>query len=200
MNLHRLDLVSLSLFALIVRAGSISKGAALAHLAIGAASKRIADLEAMTGTALFERHSRGVSLTAAGQALQRHAHTILRDVDLLAADLSDYASGLVGVVRLWANTSAVTQFLPDDLAAFTAANPGIRIDFEEGDSSAIVTALLDGRADLGIFADRTPAPGLQLLPYKTDRLVLIVPARHALAGRDTVGLQDVLDCDFVSLS
>lgn len=200
MNLHRLDLVSLSLFSLVVRTGSISKGAALANLAVGAASKRMSDLEAMTGAVLLERHSRGVSLTAAGQALQRHAQTILRDVELLAADLSDYASGLVGVVRLWANTSAVTQFLPDDLAAFTVANPGIRIEFEEGDSSGIVTAVMDGRADLGIFADRTPTMDLQLVPYKTDRLVLIVPAGHALARRTAVRLQDVLDYDFVSLS
>jgi DNA-binding transcriptional LysR family regulator len=56
MNLHRLDLVSLSLFALIVRTGSISKGAELSHLAVGAASKRITDLEAAVGAELLERH------------------------------------------------------------------------------------------------------------------------------------------------
>ena len=74
MNLHRLDLVSLSLFALIVRSGSISKGADLARLAIGAASKRIADLESTIGAELFERHSRGITLTAAGEALKLHRH------------------------------------------------------------------------------------------------------------------------------
>jgi len=200
MNLHRLDLVSLSLFSLIVRTGSISKGAALANLAVGAASKRMSDLEAMTGTMLLDRHSRGVALTAAGHALNRHAQAILRDVDLLTADLSDYASGLVGVVRLWANTSAVTQFLPNDLAAFTVANPGIRIEFEEGDSREIVTAVMDGRADLGIFADRTPTPGLHLVHYKKDRLVLVVPGGHALSRRHAVDFRDVLDDDFVSLS
>ncbi len=60
MNLHRLDLVSLSLFVLVVRTGSISKGADLAHLAVGAASKRISDLEAAVEAELLERHSRGV--------------------------------------------------------------------------------------------------------------------------------------------
>lgn len=200
MNLHRLDLVSLSLFALVVRAGSISKGAALAHLAVGAASKRISDLEAAIGAALFERHSRGVVLTVAGQALHRHAQKILSDVDLLAADLSDYASGIVGVVRLWANTSAVTQFLPQDLSTFTDANPGIRIQLEEGNSREIVVAVLDGRADMGIFADRTPALGLQLVDYKEDRLSLVVPRGHPLCGRRSVNFEEVLDYDFVSLS
>ena len=59
MNLHRLDLVSLSLFNLVVRTGSISRGGELAHLAVGAASKRISDLEGTVGAELFERHSRG---------------------------------------------------------------------------------------------------------------------------------------------
>jgi DNA-binding transcriptional LysR family regulator len=200
MNLHRLDLVSLSLYCLVVRTGSISKGAELAHLAVGAASKRISDLEEAVGAELLERHSRGVTLTYAGQALHRHAQRILSDVDQLAADLSDHASGIVGVVRLWANTSAVTQFLPAALASFVAAHPGIRIELEEQNSNDVVLAVLDGRADAGIFADRTPPLGLQTTPYRRDRLVLVVPAGHALAGRKRLPFADAMDYDFVSLA
>jgi DNA-binding transcriptional LysR family regulator len=200
MNLHRLDLVSLSLFSLVARTGSISKGAELAHLAIGAASKRIADLEDALGAALFERHSRGVTLTAAGRALHTHAQRILADVDQLAADLSDHATGVVGVVRLWANTSAVTQFLPSELAAFVARHPGIRIELHEHDSEAVVMAVLDGRAELGIFAERTPALGLQTAPYRRDRLVLVVPAGHPLARRRKIAFVDAMEHDFVSLA
>ncbi|MEJ8848353.1 LysR family transcriptional regulator [Variovorax rhizosphaerae] len=199
MNLHRLDLFSLSLFSLVARSGSISKGAELAHLAVGAASKRITDLEAAVGSTLLERHSRGITLTVAGQALQVHAQRILSDVDQLAADLSDYATGLVGVVRLWANTSAVTQFLPADISSFVRANAGIRIEMEEEDSGEIVLAVLDGRADVGIFADRTPAFGLHQLSYREDRLVLVVPQGHPLARRRTVRFEEVIDYDFVSL-
>ncbi|MFK0376004.1 LysR substrate-binding domain-containing protein [Pandoraea sp. NPDC090278] len=200
MNPHRIDFASLSLFNLIARTGSISKGAALAHLAVGAASKRISDLEHAVGTALLERHSRGVTLTVAGQALYRHAQRILTDVDVLAAELSDFTSGIVGVVRLWANTSAVTQFLPRQLASFTKANPGIRIELEEKNSHEIVLAVLDGRADIGIFADRTPALGLQCLDYREDHLSLVVPKGHALSRRREVYFNEVLDYDFVSLS
>ncbi len=200
MNLHRLDLVSLSLFNLVVRAGSISKGAELAHLAVGAASKRISDLEAAVGAGLFERHSRGVNLTLAGQALHRHASRILSDVDHLAADLSDYAAGIVGVVRLWANTSAVTQFLPNDIAAFVAANPGIRIELEERNSNEAVLAVLEGRADIGIFADRTPPLGLQTATYRHDRLVLVVPCGHALAARQAIDFAEATDLEFVTLA
>lgn len=200
MNLHRLDLVSLALFNLVVRTGSISGGAALAHLAVGAASKRITDLEAAVGAPLLERHSRGVKPTAAGEALHRHALRILADVDQLEADLSDHARGIVGVVRLWANTSAITQFLPADVAGFTAAHPGIRIELDEKDSDEVVLAVLDGRADIGIFAERTPTLGLQTTPYRSDRLVLVVPAGHALAGRRRVAFADATAYEFVSLS
>ncbi|TXD57342.1 LysR family transcriptional regulator [Ralstonia sp. TCR112] len=200
MNPHRIDFVSLSLFALVARTGSISKAAALAHLAVGAASKRISDLEVGMGAPLLERHSRGVTLTVAGQALYRHAQRILADVDLLAAELSDFTSGIVGVVRLWANTSAVTQFLPQQLATFTQANPGIRIELEEKNSSDIVLAVLDGRADVGIFADRTPTLGLQCLDYREDHLGLVVPKQHPLSRRRELHLVEALDYDFVSLS
>ena len=200
MNLHRIDLVSLSLFHLVARSGSISQGAELASLAVAAASKRITDLEAAFGVALLERHSRGVKLTAAGQALQRHAQRILDDVDQMSADLSDHARGLVGQVRLWANTSAITQFLPGELADFTAQQPGLRIELNEADSHEVVLAVLDGRADLGIFADRTPTLGLQTAPYRRDRLVLVVPSGHALARRTKVAFAEAVDWDFVSLT
>lgn len=200
MNLHRIDLVSLSLFHLVARTGSISQGAELAMLAVGAASKRVADLEAAFAVALFERHSRGVKLTPAGEALQRHVQRLLGDVDQMSADLSDHARGLLGVVRLWANTSAVTQFLPADLATFARQQPGIRIELHEADSHEVVLAVLDGRADLGLFADRTPALGLQTLPYRHDQLVLVVPADHALARRRKVAFAEAVAFDFVSLS
>ena len=200
MNLHRVDLVSLSLFGLVARSGSISKGAELAALAVGAASKRLSDLELAMGTTLLERHSRGVTLTQAGMALQRHVQRILGDVDQMAADLSDYASGLTGVVKLWANTSAVTQFLPQQVSSFSRSNQGIRIELEEADSHEIVLAVLDGRADLGIFADRTPSLGLQLLGYRHDRLVLVVPPTHPLAKLRSVRFEQALDYDFVTLS
>ena len=202
MNLHRLDLVSLSLFNLVVRTGSISRGAELGHLAVGAASKRISDLEGTMGAELFERHSRGVTLTLAGHALHRHAQRILADVDSLAADLSDHACGIVGLVRLMANTSAVTQFLPADLSSFVAAHAGIRIELEESNSREAVLAVVDGRADIGIFAERTSTFGLQTVPYRRDHLVLVVPTGHALAARapgTALFLADVADFDFVSL-
>jgi len=101
---------------------------------------------------------------------------------------------------LWANTSAITQFLPADIAAFAKANPAIRIELAELNSNEIVLGVLEGRADIGIFADRTPALGLHLMPYREDRLVLVVPAGHPLARRRSLRFEDATDFDVVSLS
>lgn len=200
MNPHRLDFATLSLYTLVVKTGSISKAAQFSNLAIAAASKRISDLELALGTELLARHSRGVTATTAGEALYRHAQRILENVDQLTAELSDYAAGIDGVVSLWANTSAITQFLPRDIPAFMAQNPRIRIELEEQNSTDVVMAVLDGRADFGIFADRTPELGLQTITYRWDKLVLVVPIGHPLTTRSRIDFSDALEYDFVTLS
>ena len=189
MNLHRLDFTSLSLFTLVVRTGSISKGAELAHLAVGAASKRISDLEATVDAELFDRHSRGVTLTAAGEALHRHAQRILHDIDMLAAELSDHAKGVTGVVRLWANTSAITQFMPADLASFSTLHPGIRIQMNEADSHDVVLAVLEGRADRRhlsrqLHEERDPAGD----PHRRQRRPAVRASHRMLNGLDDIAL------------
>ena len=117
----------------------------------------------------------------------------------MAGTLSDFAQGVRGQVRIAANTSSLTQFLPEDLAAFMEAHPAVRIDLEEQNSNDIVTAVQENRADIGIFADRTPAPGLVTTSYRRDELVLIVPQRHPLAGEARVAFADTLAYDYVGL-
>src|SRR5690606_11604473 len=166
MNPARFDLVTLALFVDVAREGSISGGARRAHLAVGAASRRITDLEAALGTPLLCRQSCGVVLKQAGHACLALAQRVLHEVSQLAGALSDFAHGLRGQIRIAANTSSLTQFLPEDLAAFMQAQPGVRIDLEEHNSNHIVQLVRDNRADLGIFADRTPCNDLETVPYR----------------------------------
>jgi DNA-binding transcriptional LysR family regulator len=200
MNLARFDLLTLSVFVAVARHGSISAGARHSNLAVAAASKRISDLEAAVGTPLLFRHATGVELTEAGQTCFRHAIVILEDVERMAGVMSDYATGARGQVRIWANTSAITQFLADDLAIFLREHPTIRVEVEEHNSNDIVSALIENRADIGIFADRTPSSTLVTLPYREDELVVVAPPGHPLTEFDAVDFADTLAYDFVGLS
>lgn len=199
MNPARIDLVSLTLFVNVAREGSISGGARRSHLAIGAASRRISDLEAAVGTPLLYRMSSGVELTEAGHACLAHAQRVLHEVGQMTGLLSDFAHGLRGQVRVAANTSSLTQFLPEDLALFMAEQPGVRIDLEEQNSADIVQLVRDNRADLGIFADRTPCAGLETVPYRRDELVLVCPPGHPLAEQKTVYFTETIGFDYVGL-
>jgi len=198
-NLSRFDLVTLALFVATARHGSISAGARQLNLAVGAASRRIADLEDAVKTPLLYRRASGVELTEPGQACLQHAMRILQDVEQMAGMMSAYSSGTKGQVRIAANTSSITQFLPEDLSGFMASHPDIRIELEEQNSSVIVAAVAENRADVGIFADRTPAAGLVTYPYRDDELVLIAPRAHPLAARRGVPFRDTLAYEYVSL-
>ena len=79
----RFDLVDLSLFRHVVEAGSITRGAEQAHLALGAASTRIRHMEEALGAALLVRNRQGVVPTPAGRTLLQHARTILRQAERL---------------------------------------------------------------------------------------------------------------------
>lgn len=200
MNVARFDLITLNLFVAIARTGSITRGAHQANLALAAASKRISDLEVHFGTSLLYRHANGVTLTDAGNACFQHALGILQDVERMSGVMSDYASGVRGQVRIWANTSAITQFLPLDLHEFLRTHTGIRIDLEERNSGDTVAGVRENRTDIGIFAAPTPMDGVATFEYRKQKLGLLVPLNHPLVTRKKVTLSEVLDYDFISLT
>lgn len=194
------DLSSLRLLIFAAEFGNLTRAAEKANITVSSASKRLAELERTTECSLFVRLPRGLELTAAGRGMVEHARTILEGVNRMAYDASDYAVGVRGHVRLFANTSAVVQFLPNDLAFFLQENRNLRIGLEEALSESIVQAVQSGRADIGIFADNVPAEGLYKLPYRDDRLVLLVPVDHELASERSVSFADTLGFDYVALN
>ena len=144
---RRLDLTSMQLFVAVCEEGSIARAAQREHLAASAVSKRLSDLESSVDTALLYRHARGVDLTPAGETFLHHARTVLFNMDRLQVDLDEYAAGIKGHVRVHANISAIVQFLPEDLAGFSAAHPQIKIDLQEHVSTDIARAVAEiGRA------------------------------------------------------
>jgi DNA-binding transcriptional LysR family regulator len=195
----RFDLVDLRLFLNVVDAGSITHGADRMHLAIAAASTRIRNMEVSLGVALLDRERQGVKPTEAGRTLIQHARLMLQQAERMHGDLNEYAEGVRGQVRLLSNTNALTEFLPELLSAFLAAHPQINIDLEERLSNEIVRAVADGTADLGIVAGTVEMAGLETIPFRTDRFVVVVPPGHALASLTEAAFAETLDCYFVGL-
>ena len=191
------DLTSLDIFVTIAEEGSLTRAAQLKHIAVSAISKRVAELEEQAGSQLLVRRARGVTLTPAGQSMLFYARQLLHTLNLLDHELADYATGVKGHLRIHAITSALSQFLPDDIARFTALFPNIEFDIEERVGSAVIRAVADGSADLGIIAAHSRPEGLETLPYRNDKLTLVVPFGHPLSRRKSVKFHEVLKYEFV---
>ncbi len=194
----RPDLTSLALFVRIAETRSITRAAQASHIALAAASRRVAQLEDQYGVQLLFRSARGVELTPAGSALVAHARDLIARVGEMGAELSDYTRGGKGVVRVHANASALAQYLPEDLAAFAAAHPEVKISLGEERSGAIVDALRSNATDIGIVMEGADTAGLQVLEYRSDTLAVVVPRHHPIKSKP-VAFAKLLDHDFVGL-
>lgn len=193
------DLVDLRLFVNISEENSLTRGAERSHLSLPAASTRIRNLEDSIGVKLLYRTAQGVTLTPPGQALLLHARLVLQQLEQLRGDLQEYVRGVKGHLRIFANTTAITEFLPTVLPAFLAEHPDISIDLRERLSHDIVRAVAEGRTDIGIVAGNVRTEGLETLPYRRDRLVVAAGPSHPLTKRESVAFEDTLDYDYVGL-
>jgi DNA-binding transcriptional LysR family regulator len=196
----RFDLVDLRLVLNVAEAASITHGAARSGLALASASERIRDMEQSLGAPLFERQRRGVSPTPAGATLLHHARLVTQQLELMRGELSAFAKGLRGQVRVLSNTAATLEFLPTALGPFLAAHPHVDVAIEERPSPEIVRGIARGQAEIGIVADAVDAAAeLETFPFAEDQLVLVTPARHPLAKRRRIAFTDALPFDFVGL-
>lgn len=194
------DLTDMQLMVNVAGAQSMTKGAERSFLSLPAASNRVKNLENHLGTALFYRNSQGVTLTPSGEAFVRHARVVLRQLEHLRGDIQEYASGVKGRVRVYANTTAMNEFMPTILANYLAAHPDVNVELRERLSYLVVKAVADGTADIGITAQAGGGESIEFLPYRTDRLVLVTHQDHALATSPAVNFDETLVYDYVGLS
>jgi DNA-binding transcriptional LysR family regulator len=199
----RFDLVDMQLFLHVVEAGSITCGAARAHLSLASCSERIHGMEETLGAPLLLRGRRGVTPTPAGEALVRHARLVFQQLQRMRAELGDHAQGLKGTVRLACNTAALSEYLPDALAGFLARHAHVDVALEERPSHEVAKAVREGAADLGILSDAVDLSQLESYPFRLDRLVAVAAPElaHLLSpdGRP-VDFVRLLDLDHVGLA
>ena len=198
MSLH-LDLTDLRLMARVAEHDSLTAGAQAIGLSLPAASVRVKNLEERAGTQLFVRTPQGVTLTPAGQTFVHHARLVLAQIEHLRGDLREYARGIKGHLRVFANTTALGEFLPPVLRSYLQRHPDVSVDLRERLSHDIVRAVSEGQIDIGIVAGMVRTENLATIPYREDRLVLVVPFGHALADSAPAWFAETLEFDHVGL-
>src|SRR4030095_1347523 len=159
-SLAGLDLVDLRVVCAIEEERSLTHASQRLHLTLPAVSTRVKNLEDQFGVRLIYRERSGVRLTAAGHVFARRARAVLEEATRLLLDLEAFSEGIEGQIRVFANTTAVTEFLPEVIQQFLRTRPNIAIDVREKLNADIVHAVLHGATDVGIVAGKVPIEGL----------------------------------------
>lgn len=192
------DIDSLALFVRAAELRNLTRASEASLITVPAASRRLSLLEHQFKAQLFERHSRGLELTPAGERLLVLAREVVASVHHLRSEMANYANGRQSVLRVHGNTSAMAQFLPADIASFNAAHPQVRIVLEETWSDDAVRRVRSGEIDLGVIVEGADVAGLWTRPYRQDRLAAVLLEDDVLAGPE-VSFADLLERDLVGL-
>jgi DNA-binding transcriptional LysR family regulator len=197
--LKKLDLTSLRLFVAVCQERNIARAAEREFIASSAVSRRIAEIEAMIGLPVIQRQSRGITVTPVGETVMRYALAIIGNIEQMSAELSRFSSGAKGRVLVVANLSSIVQFLPEDVAAFGRAFPEVSIELEEENSADVLRIVDEHGADFGICNPVAGSEAFEQVPYRQDRLAVLVPGGHRLAGAPRVAFGELLEDRFVGL-
>ena len=198
MSIH-IDLIDLRLMTLIAETNSLTQGAKAAHISLPAASTRVKNLEESLGAKLLYRTSQGVTLTLPGQALVHHARSMLAQLEHMRNDLQEYAKGVKGHLRMFANTTALGEYLPSVLRAYLISHPNVNIDLRERLSPDTVRAVSEGQIDIGIVAGTVRTENLEIIPYRRDYLAFVVPCGHPLDQAHPIDFAQTLAFDHIGL-
>ncbi|MFN3577600.1 MAG: LysR family transcriptional regulator [Tabrizicola sp.] len=196
-QLRRLKPVQLRLLAELDQAGALGVAAARIGIAQPAASRLLADMEALLGLSLHERQGRGLQLTAVGRALARRAARIEIELADAARDMAEAATGRSGVVRVGAVTGPALSLVMPTLIAFQSDLPDFRAEVTVATSVTLCELLREGRLD---FALARLSPGetqLEARLLAAEPLSLVVRRGHPLLVRPILSLHDLLDFDWV---
>jgi DNA-binding transcriptional LysR family regulator len=138
-------------------------------------------LEERVGSRIVYREASGTKLTTSGEVLVTHSRKVLHEMEALKAELMHFSREMRGQVRVYANTTAVTEFLPQITREFLSLHPQVNVDIHERQNGDIARAVIDGGADFGVVAGEIALNGVKAIHFATDRLVLVVSSSHPLA-------------------
>ncbi len=187
----RSELPHLATFARVAERGSFTAAAGEMGVTQAAVSQRIAALEKVLRTALFDRRRGRIVLTEAGHRLYEHARRILDLHDQARRELSGLRPTVSGDLPIAASSVPGECYLPALLSAFHAEHPRVHVRATISDSGTVIKDIAKGGATLGLIGRRAEKANLQTRWIGHDSLVLVVSAGHHWAARQTVSLDSL---------
>ena len=192
-----MELRHLRYFVAIAEERSFTRAAERLWIAQPSLSTQIRRLEQELDIRLFERHTRGVDLTDAGELLLERARAALAAAEIARCTGGDLKTGVLGTLRMGVCTAPRFSGTASLLHAYGRARPAVEVSVHESYGGALARDLRDGRLDAviapSIFAD-ADFRGVDL---GVEPWVVLVGAAHRLAGRDALGVQDLAGEDVV---
>lgn len=189
-----MDIKDMRAFYAIVEEGNISHAAQRLDVAQPALSRQMKRLEQALGVQLFERGSRRIRLTEAGQVLYSRVEHILGMVDGTVREITEIGSGVAGSIRLGTITTSGAMLLPELITAFHRRYPQVTFQIWEAEGARILE-LLDNRViEIGITRTQVDPKIYESIVLPNEPLVMIMNRDHACGGaEDTVKLKELRD-------
>jgi DNA-binding transcriptional LysR family regulator len=194
-----MELRQIRYFTVLAEELSFTRAARRLHVSQPPLSFQIASLEAELGARLFDRTSRSVALSAAGQAFLPHAQAVLARLDEARSHVARVASGLQGRVQVGLAGSHFLGPFPQFIQQFRLQRPEVEVALNEMKPSDHLQALRDGRLDLCVSRNPLNDGQISAALLWPDPVVVALPPGHRLASRSQLGLAELQDEDFVFL-
>ena len=190
----------LDAFIALAEQRSFTRAAALCHLSQPAFSALIRALEDDLGLRLFDRSTRHVDLTGAGQNFLEAARRIRTEIDTALTSMRDAATLQRGRVAVALLPSLAAGWLPGVLATYRAAHPGIELEIADVLSEPCIEQVAAGKADFALAAIRADTPALQAEPFCCDDFHLVCRKDHPLVRAPALALPDLAAWPFIHLA
>ncbi|WP_449044084.1 LysR family transcriptional regulator [Paracoccus versutus] len=187
-----LDRRDIRIYLAVHRYGSIRAASDQLGLAPSVVSRQIADLEAQLGVMLFERSSKGVRLTDAGNLVLEHARHVVEEAGFLQEQLADLRGIQQRNIRIHCGEGFLADFIRNGLAGFVSHSPHVRYELLIGSTDTVVAALANGESDIGIAYNPPVTGSVRSIVSASHPLCVVMPPGHALAGLPQVRLADCL--------
>lgn len=200
--IRQVDLFTLKLFVSAVEEQQIGLAAIRENIAASTATKRIQDLEDIAGVKLLERGPKGVSPSPAGEVLLRYIRKMFDDLDDMRSEIASFTEGMQGELTVASARSIIVPFIAREVGEFGREYPRVELVIQELENAEIVHAVARGDADVGVFAaaHEIDLGGVDITPYREDRLIAVVPKGHHLSGRASVTFKDLLPENVIAVT